>query len=444
MFTPPNLNTLGHISIQEPRTCLGVAKKTGLPCRNLIAHKNVEKAIQYVQYELGHHHGNSSQQAELQWLAGLLLCRRNHQNYIYEVSQFWLNQARPCPAPGKNLERKAPKTEDNLDVKESKQGKKNGSDHLNTTTRRNQGPIPVSKSSLQIRSMTARIPGRGFEDDNVSRFVEYRKTRRHLAAVNADVFKIILAHDQKKTDNRLGKKAKESGHIYAFTRSTSPGYVKIGMTVRDADVRLKEWERKCKYVPKQETHADGRMTPNVYQVEKLILAELALWRRKESPCNGGEGCLAVHREWVEVDVDLALEVINRWCSWAQKRPYDEDGVLRKEWREHTRVSVRAASVDEREQGDRWQEWIDSLPDQLPARPAEQLPTPIKTKREPTKPNVPPEDRGRSPALLSQSCAKEQLIKHCFPNTESVPKFAFPPRPNTDSFLFCRSSITAAV
>lgn len=220
------------------------------------------------------------------------------------------------------------------------------------------------KTNVQTRSMTSRTPGtRPERRESSPEFIEHSKSKRHLSAVNVEVMKHIL--NVLKPGGHLSEHDLKPGSIYAFTRISSPGYVKIGLSKRAVEVRLDEWRRQCKYSPHQETPMDGRVIPYVAQIERLILAELSLHRRKESVCNGGAGCSKVHHEWVEVKRSLALEVIDRWSSWAETLPYDENGVLRDDWEAHTKVPVRPASRDEREQGNRWQEWIDSFPTSAP-------------------------------------------------------------------------------
>jgi len=369
MLTPPTIDSLVSNSILDRRTCIAVNKK-GLPCGNRIAQKNVEDALIYAKYASAFHHGTP----DLEWLAGLLLCRHSHQKRIDEISEIWQSQARHYSAHESTAGRRASEEDCDLADKDLKK----------RSLRDSHQPVPTIKTNVQTRSMTNRNSCKKSENiENSSEFVDLRKTRRHLPAVNADIFKIIL--NQRKPSNRLSKRDMKTGYIYAFTRSSSPGYVKIGLTTRAVDARLREWQRNCNYAPHQETHGEGRMIPFVYQIERLILAELALHRRKESVCNGGAGCYSAHHEWVEVGVDLALEVIDRWCSWAEKRPYDDHGVLRKEWKDHTKVSVRAALVDEQEQGNRWQEWMDSLPKSSPACPADEpLAIPMKSQQQPTK------------------------------------------------------------
>ncbi|KAI9878207.1 MAG: hypothetical protein M1830_001551 [Pleopsidium flavum] len=374
MLTPPTIDSLMSSSTQGRRKCIAVNKR-GLPCGNPIAPENVKDALLSLKNGYTAHRGTSEERTELVWLAGLLLCRQSHQGHRHEISQIWQSQARhrsahEIPAGGRAPNDKRHGHDEGLDKSIA-----NASDRKKQTAEDGHQSKPAIKTNVQTRSMTARASCRHSGNiGSTSEFVDFRKTRRHLPAINADVFKIIL--NQSKPNKRLSKRDMETGYIYAFTRASSPGYVKIGLTTRAVHKRLDEWERKCYYTPHQETHGEERRIPYVYQVERLILAELALHRRKESVCNDGAGCYTAHHEWVEVGVDLALEVIDRWCSWAEKRPYDDNGVLREEWKAHTKVSVRAASVDEQEQGDRWQEWMDSLPQTSPVRLAnESLPTP---------------------------------------------------------------------
>ncbi|MCJ1363797.1 hypothetical protein MMC16_002906 [Acarospora aff. strigata] len=362
MFAPPTLDSLIGSSSSEKRTCMAITKK-GFPCTNPIAKKNVEKALAYIETTSVHHHCTSGGQADLRWLAGLLLCRHDHQSFDYEVMQTWRDQARHALPSNSPASAAVPEEKLDLPVKDLITLGPAKSSLRTKYILKDAQPIARKTSNVRTRSMGS--------PDTVSvesppEFIEARRAKRSLPAVNADVFKIILNLDKRtKPGQRLTKRDMKDGYIYPFTRASSPGYVKIGVTTRTVDERLQEWSRQCKYVPHNETRNEKRMIPNAHQIERLILAELALYRRKESVCNGGAGCPKKHKEWVEVGIDLALEVIDRWCSWAEKKPYDDDGVLKEEWRAHTKVSVRAALIDEQDQGNRWQEWMDSLPQSQP-------------------------------------------------------------------------------
>jgi len=442
---------IGH-SAMEYRKCIGF-KLTGAPCTNRNALKDVVKASQYTETASLLHCSTSEGRSDLQWLASLLLCNHDHQKHSYEAMETWQSQARQCLAADqdnnectrKGEKKQCPQSKNMSSVEKGDSDPKPGdvSDgreevrrvKTNVQTRsmtaraarKRSEDVELDiksrevseckeqaekvKTNVQTRSMTSRsrTPGtRPERRESPPEFIEHPKSKRHLSAVNADVMKHIL--NVLKPGGRLSEQDLKPGSIYAFSRISSPGYVKIGLSKRAVEVRLSEWRRQCKYSPHQETPVDERVIPYVYQIERLILAELALHRRKESVCNGGAGCPKVHHEWVEVERSLALEVINRWSSWAETLPYDENGVLCDEWEAHTKVPVRSASRDEREQGNRWQEWIDSFPTSAPPSSEDDPPsTSANSEEQLTAPNRRKVEKGSKHSKLGWSATKIEAI-----------------------------------
>lgn len=93
-------------------------------------------------------------------------------------------------------------------------------------------------------------------------------------------------------------------------------------------MRLSAWRRQCKCSLQPKTPKDERVIPYVAQTERLIAC---------SPSLQGVRVSKVHHAWVHMRSSLAVEVIDRWCSWAETLPYDEDGVLCDEWQAHTKI-----------------------------------------------------------------------------------------------------------
>lgn len=442
--------------------CIGF-KLTEEPCTNPTALKNVLKASRYTEAASLLHCSTPEGRTDLHWLAGLLLCKRNHRKHSFEVMETWQNQARQCLATDKTActrkrkEKQYARSKDTISVEKDESdlkprdisdgGERAGKVKTNVQTRsmtarasrRSSEAIDLdfqpreasddqertgkTMTNVQTRSMTSRTSRtRPDRAESPPEFIEHGKSKRTLSAINAEVMKHIL--NVLKPNRRLSEHDLKPGYIYAFTRASSPGYVKIGLTKRAVDVRLVEWERKCKYSPHQATPKNARKIPYAAQIERLILADLAVHRRKESVCNGGAGCRTIHHEWVEVDLELALEVIDRWCSWAEKRPYDENGVLCDEWEAHTKVPVRAASSKEREQGTRWQEWIDCFPTGSRLSSANEL-SPISATGNASYRSI--VEKGSPPLKLRWSASEIQAM---------VKPLALKPR--TDSFVPSRS------
>jgi len=145
MLTPPTIDSLVSNSILDRRTCIAVNKK-GLPCGNRIAQKNVEDALIYAKYASAFHHGTP----DLEWLAGLLLCRHSHQKRIDEISEIWQSQARHYSAHESTAGRRASEEDCDLADKDLKK----------RSLRDSHQPVPTIKTNVQTRSMTNRTLAR--------------------------------------------------------------------------------------------------------------------------------------------------------------------------------------------------------------------------------------------------------------------------------------------
>jgi hypothetical protein len=71
-----NLSIL-QLDPQGHTTCIGIAKKTGQQCRNAVGKKYRNEAQRLL--EINDQHGEGRIKEKLFMLAGLLLCKRNHQ-----------------------------------------------------------------------------------------------------------------------------------------------------------------------------------------------------------------------------------------------------------------------------------------------------------------------------------------------------------------------------
>lgn len=121
---------------------------------------------------------------------------------------------------------------------------------------------------------------------------------------------------------------KKPGSIYLFSRTTSPGFIKIGYTSRRVQTRLAEWKRDCGYVPVLVGSFSD--VPNVKRVETLIhFALYKLWR-KEVWCSR---CARQHVEWFDIATDEAVGTVRAWTEWMREaQPYDSNGMLSDFWR----------------------------------------------------------------------------------------------------------------
>ncbi len=145
--------------------------------------------------------------------------------------------------------------------------------------------------------------------------------------------------------------------------TSSNGYSKIGYS-GNIEQRLSEWKRKCHYEPIKTFK--GERIPNGKVVERLVQTELENYRRIEIACSGGgSNCSANHKEWFEINYQLAFEAVTRWTRWMQKKePYEvaEDReselILRKSWTNY--IASNNGQVCELRGGKQWQDWIDGF------------------------------------------------------------------------------------
>jgi hypothetical protein len=125
----------------------------------------------------------------------------------------------------------------------------------------------------------------------------------------------------------------KTGAVYIYSRTSSPGLVKIGWTSRSVDDRLAEWSE-CGYTPIELFRVTG--IPYAQRVETLTHYELIKEWRREQPC---EGCwekkqkLIRHQEWFEVSKERAIQVLCAWVKlFKEASPYERSGSLKSEWR----------------------------------------------------------------------------------------------------------------
>ena len=128
------------------------------------------------------------------------------------------------------------------------------------------------------------------------------------------------------------------GDVYAFSRISSPGMVKVGYTKQTED-RLRSWERMCHYKPILE-HCI-RNVPYVPRVEKLVHYELLPNWRRELKCKHNPLCVVRHEEWFECNVDTAARSMDNFSQWMTiAQPYDTYGTLKPQWKDFVRNKVR--------------------------------------------------------------------------------------------------------
>ncbi|KAL9000713.1 MAG: hypothetical protein Q9169_000749 [Polycauliona sp. 2 TL-2023] len=119
------------------------------------------------------------------------------------------------------------------------------------------------------------------------------------------------------------REVKIEGYMYIYNFPGNFGHVKIGVTSRMLEERLREWQNQCGHVPEllfPKTEEDLVPIPHVYRVESIVHAQLRDCRKKELRCRKCQKC---HVEWFESSVPEAIEAVKRWSKWIREKPYKE-------------------------------------------------------------------------------------------------------------------------
>ncbi|KAJ4395842.1 hypothetical protein N0V93_000056 [Gnomoniopsis smithogilvyi] len=150
------------------------------------------------------------------------------------------------------------------------------------------------------------------------------------------IFNTIIQHS--------GPRNRAPGYIYAFTRPSRPGFIKIGYTnaieqpdrpyPHPVDFRLARWASDCGH-PVTEVFREY-MPCAAERIESLIHQTLREYRRIEDPVcrpcqrrRGGRG--GAHDEWFEIGVEEARQVVRSWALFSGQRPYDSFGAPVEFW-----------------------------------------------------------------------------------------------------------------
>jgi hypothetical protein len=162
---------------------------------------------------------------------------------------------------------------------------------------------------------------------------------------------------------------RSGGYIYAFTRPSLPGFLKIGY-VQDVTVpgrpypdpvdhRLASWRATCGH-PVEEAFR-VRVPAAAERVEGLVHQSLRGARRVEAcgrcgrRLRRGRSGGGQHDEWFEVAAARARAVVDAWALWAGCLPYDRFGRLVDFWAE--KIDGEKARVGE---GDSVAGWLEGM------------------------------------------------------------------------------------
>ncbi|KAL9113152.1 MAG: hypothetical protein Q9227_002764 [Pyrenula ochraceoflavens] len=127
----------------------------------------------------------------------------------------------------------------------------------------------------------------------------------------------------------LKGKELDCGYVYAFTRPSSPGFIKIGYTAGPVRARMERFSTTCGYEP-DNVWSTG-LVGNAYRIEKVVHEVLRDWRREEIFCKDNAQCHVKHREWFEMPFEDAVTVIEKWAEAVANSGIYMDGQVQPEF-----------------------------------------------------------------------------------------------------------------
>ncbi|KAL8940236.1 MAG: hypothetical protein Q9216_002920 [Gyalolechia sp. 2 TL-2023] len=275
-------------------TCLATTTKHKR-CKNHIAKKNLKAAETILEkVETGDWARNSKHSSKLlKNVAELLHCARSHQPHAPVLFEKW-EVILGLRTESMSVEEPAVPLKDVYVPQKSRS--------TDTTTQ----DIRFDTSKACIRS-----------------FVPYDARAQAMTKMDNFVEGAITA--------KLGKQEIEkAGHIYIYWFPGNFGHLKIGLTSRPIEKRLREWERKCGHAVHLDfvtSQVNQKQIPHVHRVEKIVQARLRDRRKKEIRCTG---CGTCHKEWFEVFKEEAIEEVLTWSAWMRSNPYEE--LAKGDWR----------------------------------------------------------------------------------------------------------------
>ena len=134
----------------------------------------------------------------------------------------------------------------------------------------------------------------------------------------------LLEHKLNQPLPSKDKGSEINGLIYIYKDVYHSGHVKIGLT-KNLEQRLDAQTRVCGRLLRLCFPKEGQQSicesPHIHRVENLIHSELREIR-KQCYC---DSCNANHREWFEVQDEIALDVVKKWLNWMrQEERYEEE------------------------------------------------------------------------------------------------------------------------
>ncbi|KAL8967274.1 MAG: hypothetical protein Q9197_005515 [Variospora fuerteventurae] len=254
-------------------------------------------------------------------LAQLLVCKiALHQNQSRGLADAWVAAYFPSSAPLlANVT--PPKT------------------NLSKTTPSKTNPLKANPSSASAKKLV-----RSSEYDTSQSCIRLLVPFAAVAKTRVDTNGLL----RETIKRRLGpREITVTGQIYIYWFPGNFGHIKIGLTKRPVEVRMREWERKCGHIPRlvfPMTEEDRKPIPHAYRLENILKAHLQRHRRNERVCRR---CRKGHQEWFEYSQDEAIAYVRRLSAWMRQEPYEETspGVwsLKRDQKRNIKTLCQAAS-----------------------------------------------------------------------------------------------------
>ncbi len=309
------------LTVVKP-TCVGLTRK-GSRCKCSISKsnwKNVHTILyRLVGFDPCYDAGIYAKKLKL--LACLILCQRNHQDQAIDLAEAWeslLSGSVQGINEPKLPDRDLRSHTSTVEVKQELKMKQiSGTvDDLELSTNR---PVDIEFSPQRNRGIKTIIRSLVPYDAKIKNKIDT------VSLIKGVIMKDLSPRDIAK-----------DGFIYIYWFPVNFGHIKIGVTTRSIEVRLREWKKQCGHEPElvyPKSPEVRQRIPHVFRVEAIVQAELREFRRKELKC---KTCYRAHKEWFEKSTPAAITAVKRWSAWMRTEPYEPSGRLKDEHKQDLR------------------------------------------------------------------------------------------------------------
>ncbi|KAK8135986.1 hypothetical protein PG984_003926 [Apiospora sp. TS-2023a] len=236
-----------------------------------------------------------------------------------------------------------------------------------------QSPSPSPSSRPALKTSSASAPELAFADPVVNGPGRRKPARPSLSSRLSSERTLHLSESSTSLDDNIKgamrkpltkkqRRQQDHGNNYLFevkpSQSSEKTIWKIGFTTGPTQKRQKNIFHVCHHHSIRGQYDPGHVAIRLCRrAESLTHAELAR-HRYYFDC---ECSVINHREYFDVDAQLALEVIHRWRTFCMREPYDAKGKLQPFWEDRLRDMDRQqklrADVDMTERRKQWDRFV---------------------------------------------------------------------------------------